>query len=61
MARHGFVWALSHDDWLEELLVSAASAARQMPRSERLLYATPEITGALGSKGRTLFTDHPFH
>lgn len=55
MARHGFVWALSHSDWLGELLVSAASAARQMPDAERLLYATPDIAGALEPGARALF------
>ena len=55
MARHGFVWALSHLDWLDELRVSAASVSRMMPEAERLLYATTQITEALGSDGRALF------
>jgi hypothetical protein len=46
MKTKGFVYACSHDDWLEEALRSALSVKKVMPDVERELYITENLIPA---------------
>lgn len=56
MKRRGFVWAISHSDWLDELAVSVKSCRRTMPSVERILFVTPDVDQAISDAVRSGFT-----
>lgn len=56
MAKRGVVWAISHSDWLDELIVSARSCARVMPKVDRILYVTESMRETLGHEMISTFT-----
>ena len=57
MKTKGFVYACSHDDWLEEALRSALSVKKVMPDVERELYITENLIPANKTILESAFTN----